>query len=219
MFHEPSLPASTWPMMNGVPPGSRVADRVTVESGSDVPEKSGCVTLVTSTVPVDRPLSDAGLSCAGQGDRVVGDGGRVCHGQPRAAGVHDEHLDRVVSRIAGAGGDARIGIGVRAATIVRRADAARLADRAGRDRGAVAPVDGGREVGVDDEPLGSGLASVNEATGPLNSGGANTGTGKIDASAVSTVGWVAAGVSGASAMMAEPEKIVTEPPSSVTVTV
>ena len=34
-----------------------------------------------------------------------------------------------------------------------------------------------------------------------------------------TVGWVAEGESGASAMMAEPPKMVTAPPSSVTVTV
>ena len=40
-----------------------------------------------------------------------------------------------------------------------------------------------------------GLASVNEATGPLKSGGANTGTGKIEASTVLTVGWVAEGAS------------------------
>ena len=62
MFHEPSLPASTWPMMNGVPLGSRVADSVTFESGSDLPKKSGCLSLVTLTVPVDRPLSVAGFN-------------------------------------------------------------------------------------------------------------------------------------------------------------
>ena len=45
------------------------------------------------------------------------------------------------------------------------------------------------------------------------------GTGKIDASTVLTVGWMAAGESAASVMTAEPEKMVTEPPSSVTVTV
>ena len=38
-----------------------------------------------------------------------------------------------------------------------------------------------------------GLPSVNEATGPLNSGGENTGTGKMAASVVVTVGWVARG--------------------------
>ncbi len=63
-----------------------------------------------------------------------------------------------------------------------------------------------------------GLASMYDATGPLNNGGANTGTGKIDASTVSTVGWVAESESAASAMMAEPIKVVVEPPSSVTVT-
>ncbi len=36
---------------------------------------------------------------------------------------------------------------------------------------------------------------------------------------VSTVGWVAEAVSAASAMMAEPIKVVVEPPSSSTVTV
>ena len=44
---------------------------------------------------------------------------------------------------------------------------------------------------IDDEPVGGrGLASVNTATGPLKTGGANTGTGKMAASVVSTVGWV-----------------------------
>ena len=65
-----------------------------------------------------------------------------------------------------------------------------------------------------------GLASVNEATGPLKTRRLpNTGTGKIDASVVLTIGWVAEGESAASAMMAEPPKMVTAPPSSVTVTV
>src|SRR5271157_3837124 len=64
-----------------------------------------------------------------------------------------------------------------------------------------------------------GLASVNDATGPLNAGGANTGTGKIVGSSWATIGWVAEAVSAASAMMADPEMMVTEPPSSVTVTV
>ena len=64
-----------------------------------------------------------------------------------------------------------------------------------------------------------GLASVNEATGPLKSGGEKTGTGKIEASTVLTVGWVAEGARAASAMIADPLKMVTEPPSSVTVTV
>src|SRR5271154_5075372 len=62
MFHEPSLPASTWPMMKEGPLGSRVADKVTVESGWDLPKKSGWVTLVVLIVPVERPLSEAGLS-------------------------------------------------------------------------------------------------------------------------------------------------------------
>ena len=75
---------------------------------------------------------------------------------------------------------------------------------------------------VDDEPplVGSGLASVNSATSPLKSGGENTGSGKMVGSSWVTVGCVrSVVVSGASAMMAEPMKVVVEPPSSVTVTV
>ena len=66
---------------------------------------------------------------------------------------------------------------------------------------------------------GGGVGVGERGDRALNSGGENTGTGKIDASRCRTVGWVGEGASGASAMMAEPEKIVTEPPSSVTVTV
>ena len=101
MFHEPSLPASTWPMTNGAPPGSRVADKVTVESGADVPKKSGWVTFVVSAVPVDRPLSDAGFSSPYERDRDVVDGGGVVDGQPGAAVVDDEDLDRVGSARSG----------------------------------------------------------------------------------------------------------------------
>ncbi len=72
---------------------------------------------------------------------------------------------------------------------------------------------------VEDDPVGgSGLVSVKTATGPLKSGGVNTGTGKIVGSSCLTVGWVrAVVVSGASAMIAEPEMIVMAPPSSLTV--
>ena len=48
------------------------------------------------------------------------------------------------------------------------------------------------------------------ATGPLKSGGAKTGTGKIGASVGEIVGWGRA-VNAASAMMAEPEKVVAAP--------
>ena len=47
----------------------------------------------------------------------------------------------------GAAVDAGVGVGVRAVDDEGRAHAAGLADRAGRRRGAVAPVDRGREVG------------------------------------------------------------------------
>ena len=56
---------------------AELANRVTCESGSDLPKKSGCLTLVTLMVPVDRPLSVAGFEMAGQRDRVVGHVGGV----------------------------------------------------------------------------------------------------------------------------------------------
>ena len=61
---------------------------------------------------------------------------------------------------------------------------------------------------------------MNEATGALNNNvGANTGTGKIEASVVLTVGWTDEAVSGASSMLAVSEISVVEPPSSATVMV
>ena len=98
MFHEPSLPASTWPMMNGVPPGSRVADRVTVDSGSDLPEKSGWLTLVVSTVPVDRPLSDAGFSWPVRTIELSATVAVLSTVSLEPPTSSDEHLDRVSTR-------------------------------------------------------------------------------------------------------------------------
>ena len=68
---------------------------------------------MVSGVPVDRPLSELGFSVAGQDDRVVGHGRRVVNGQPGAAVVDDEYLDRVGSARAGTGRHAGIGVGVR----------------------------------------------------------------------------------------------------------
>src|SRR5262249_49465038 len=70
-----------------------------------------------------------------------------------------------------------------------------------------------------EEPRGGrGLASVNGATGPLKMVGEKTGIGKIVGSSWVTVGCAVA-VRAASAMMAEPTKLVVEPPSSVMSTV
>ena len=82
MFHEPSLPASTWPMMKGVPLGSRVADRVTSISGSGRAEEVGLGDV--GDVDGARRQAAVGrrIELAGEDDRVVGDVGRVVDGQP-----------------------------------------------------------------------------------------------------------------------------------------
>ena len=69
----------------------------------------------------------------------------------------------------GAAVDARIGVGVGAADDECGPDAAWLADGAGGQRGAIAPVDGGLEVWlmVEEGLVGASvLASVKNATGP-----------------------------------------------------
>ena len=66
-----------------------------------VPKKSGWLTLVTSGVPVDKPLSLDGLRMRVSVSEVVGDRRvRVGDGQPGAAGVDDEGRDRVRCPIA-----------------------------------------------------------------------------------------------------------------------
>ena len=86
MFHEPSLPASTWPIGTATAPPLGVANRVTCDNGSEVPKKSGCLTLVMSSV-FETPLSLAGLSWPVRTIGPVGDGGGVGDGQPGATRV------------------------------------------------------------------------------------------------------------------------------------
>ena len=74
-------------------------------------------------------------------------------------------------------------------------------------------------VAVKSAIVAPGLASVNEATWPLKTGGANTGTGKRAGLGGVDRRLGRRGDSAASAMTAEPLKMVTAPPSSVTVTV
>ena len=54
-------------------------------------------TLVMSGVPVDKPLSLAGLILPVNTDRDVGDRSRCWYGQLGATIVHDEDLDRIGS--------------------------------------------------------------------------------------------------------------------------
>ena len=120
-----------------------LANRTTCENGSLVPKKFGWATFVIASL-LNLPLSLAGLSTPASAIARSATFAVLVDGQPGAVVVHDEDLDRVRS---GAAVDARVGVGVGAADDERRADTAWLADRPGCQRGAVAPVDRGREVG------------------------------------------------------------------------
>ena len=104
MFHEPSLPDSTWPMMKGSRWEAGSPNRVTVDSGSDLPVKSGWVTLVVSTVPVDRRCRTPDSACrsAASPRQSVHAPAKAMPGGLRRIAQHDTgELDRSEQRTAG----------------------------------------------------------------------------------------------------------------------